>query len=310
MNMYLSNNRPDAARALWEKLSNDDSAWIRYTEALIEYASWNVLNEGGSNSMAAEAALTRAIRGNVYVAYLMGWSRTFERAMEYTDEVLDGGIMVGKVGGSLLEAIEYSCRCYRPPSSTHGDGDNDNDDDDDDRDAGMAMWLGTDGSIDWVRSVMLRVLNEEDDDGEDEEGGIRLPLDSDRLTKADLLCWEERLNREVEEFERLERNEKEDGGGIVSTEEYAGAENDDDNDVNEDIEEGPDVTMFAGMFRTAMDWLQDAGEFLRTPSFEYVRRTGKDDQDAEGVRGGATHARVHDDESSSEEDNISDGSTS
>jgi hypothetical protein len=49
---------------------------------------------------------------------------------------------------------------------------------------------------------------------------------------------------------------------------------------------------------------------LRTPSFEYVRRTGKDDQDEEGVRGGATHASVHDDESSSEEDNISDCSNS
>jgi hypothetical protein len=335
INMYLSNNRPDSARTLWERLSNDGSAWIRYTEALIEYASWNVLNEGGSNSEVAEMALTRAIRGNVYVAYLLGWSRTFERAMEYTDEVVDGGIMVGKVGGSLLEAIEYGCRCYRSPSSTHGDGDGmpghrDNedvdDDDDDDRDAGMAMWLGTDGSIDWVRSVMLRVLNEEDDDGEEDGGGIRRPTDSDRLTKADLLCWEGRLSREVEEFERLERNEGEDRGGVVSSEEYTGAENDDDNDDDDDIKEGTDVAMYAGMFRTAMDWLQDAGEFLREPSFDYVRRTGKDDDDdesdegrdvtsdaeddhnEEGGRGEVTHASAHDDESSSDDDSGCGGS--
>ncbi|KAL3808184.1 hypothetical protein ACHAXA_009539 [Cyclostephanos tholiformis] len=322
MNMYLSNNRPDSARALWEKLSNDDSAWIRYSEALIEYASWNVLNERGSDSVVAELALTRAIRGNVYVAYLLGWSRTFERAMEYTDEVVDGGVMVGKVGGSLLEAIEYACRCYRPPSSTSGDGDgmpgqddDDDNDDDDDRDAGMAMWLGTDGSIDWVRSVILRVLNEEDDDDEDGkvEGGGPRSANPDRLTKADLLCWEVRLNGEEEEFERRERKEKGGGRGI-SPGQCAGLDNEDDNDDVDDIDKGPDVAMYAGMFRTAMDWLQDAGEFLREPSYNYVRHTGKDedvasdeddDHQEEWGKGEVAHASIHNDESSSEEDDSS-----
>ena len=28
--------------------------------------------------------------------------------------------------------------------------------------------------------------------------------------------------------------------------------------------------MYAGMFRTAMDWCQDAGEFLQAPSYDFM----------------------------------------
>jgi len=331
MNMYLSCNRPESARGLWTRLREDGSAWVRYSEALIEYASWNVLNEKGSTAEVAESALARAIRGNVYVVYLLGWSRTFERAMEYTDEVVGGGIMVGKDGGSLLEAIEYGCRCYHPSSSSPDGGDgtsgrDDDDDDDEDRDAGMAMWMGTEGSLDWARSVVLRVLNENEDEGEVEGGGGF--SDPDRLTKADLLCWEGRLNVEEEEFERA-RKEREDRWALSGKD--AGGDGYDasgrgDDDGDEEDEEGPDVPMYAGMFRTAMDWLQDAGEFLKEPSFDYVR-TGDgdakeggatssgdddddDDDDEKEGKDDDTDTSVHDDDSSSEDGGSSSGSGS
>ena len=333
MNMYLSCNRPESARELWTRLRGDGSAWVRYSEALIEYASWNVLGERGSTAGVAESALARAIRGNVYVVYLLGWGRTFEKAMEYTDEVVGGGIMVGKEGGSLLEAIEYGCRCYRPSSSSADGGDGtsgrDEDDDDEDRDAGMAMWLGTEGSLDWARSVVLRVLNENEDDGEVGEGGRS---DPDRLTKADLLCWEGRLNVEEEEFERA-RKEREDRRELSGKDsgveadgdgDDASGRGDDDDDDDEEYEEGPDVPMYAGMFRTAMDWLQDAGEFLKEPSFDYVRTgdgdskeggddSGGDDDDDDDENEGKdddTDTSVHDDDSSSEDGSSSSGSGS
>jgi len=314
MNMYLSCNRPESARELWTRLREDGSAWVRYSEALIEYASWNVLNEKGSTAKVAESALARAIRGNVYAGYRLGWSRTFERAMEYTDEVVGGGIMVGKEGGSLLEAIEYGCRCYHPSSSSadgcDGTSGRDDDDDDEDRDAGMAMWMGTEGSLDWVRSVVLRVLNENEDDGEADQGGRS---DPDRLTKADLLCWEGRLKVEEGDGDGDDASGRGDDGG-------------DDED-----EEGPDVPMYAGMFRTAMDWLQDAGEFLKEPLFDYVcmgdgdakeggaisvgdddddENDDDDDDDHKEGKDDDTDTSVHDDDSSSEDGGSSSGSGS
>jgi hypothetical protein len=265
--MYLTLNQPNSARRLCERLQTDTSAWIRYSAALIDYVSWSILHEKGSTARIAEMSLVRAIRGNVFVVYLLGWSSMFEKAMEYTTEVVESGIMVGKDSGSLLEAIEYACRCYS--NSTRGDDNepscDDDNDDDDDKDVGMAMWLGTEGSLDWVRSVVLRVLNESNGIHNNEGSS----LGPDRLTKSDLLCWESRLQKEVQDFEK-ERKEKKD---LTSTDVGEDADHDEDisgNGDDNDEEEEPDVLMYAGMFRTSMDWLEDAGEFLKEPSFAYV----------------------------------------
>ena len=254
MNMYLSTNRPASARKLWNLLENDDSAWVRYSAALIEYVSWNILNEKGSSANSAERLLTRAIRGNVYVAYLLGWPGMFERAMEYTNEVVERGM--DSRNGTILEAIEYGCCCY---SSEEGG-------EEEEEERGMAMWLGTEGSLDWVRGVVLRVLNEDEIAANDGEG---------RLTKADLLSWENKLSKEEEEFERG-RTEKEQR--LQSSRDEIGNDGDSNNEEEEEEkeEEEPDVVMYAGMFRTAMDWLQDAGEFLKAPTFDYVNEIADD----------------------------------
>ncbi|KAL7461331.1 hypothetical protein ACHAXS_001750 [Conticribra weissflogii] len=227
MNMYLETNRPASARRLWEQLENEGSAWIRYSAALIEYVSWNLLQEKGSTAETAERLLTKAIRGNVYVAFFLGWRDTMNKAMEYTEELVEYG---DSESGSILEAVEYSCSSggYR----------------------GLGMWEGTDGSLEWVRSVILRVLNEHD--GAD--------LAGDELKKKDLLCWETKLSKEEESFEK-ERIEKED---------MLKAFGEIEDERNDDNDEEPDLLMYAGMFRTAMDWLQDAGKFLQPPSYEYL----------------------------------------
>jgi hypothetical protein len=314
MNMYLSRNQPNSARRLCERLHTDTSAWIRYSAALIDYVSWNILHEKGSTARIAEMSLIRAIRGNVFVAYFLGWSSMFEKAMEYTNEVVESGIMVGKDSGSLLEAIEYACRCYS--TSTRGDdnapsGDDDNDDDDDDKDVGMAMWLGTEGSLDWVRSVVLRVLNESNDIHNNEGSS----LGPERLTKSDLLCWESRLQKEEQDFEK-ERKEKKD---LTSTDVGEDADHDKDVDHDEDVsgdgddddeEEEPDVLMYAGMFRTSMDWLEDAGEFLMEPSFAYVTMAETPSDEGSGAASGDDDnknkdKKVQDGGDSSSEDNTS-----
>jgi hypothetical protein len=260
MTMYMSTNRPSSARQLYMSLPSDNSAWIKYSAALVEYVSWNVLHEKGSTSQSAERLLAEAIRGNVYVVYLLGWPNMFERSMEYTHEVVESGLLDRK-SGSLLEAIEYGCNCY---SGSRESGDDTNGDD-----RGMGLWLSTEGSLAWVRSVVLRVLNE-NTANEDGSGGNK---DDGLLTKADLLCWESQLINEEDAFES-ERNAKEkklkekrdqrDQSGNCSDEDL---EEDEDGD---DDEEKLDVVMYAGMFRTAMDWLHDAGEFLKEPTYEYI----------------------------------------
>jgi len=221
MNMYLSTNRPSSARKLWEQLYNDPSVWIRYSAALIEYVSWNLLGEDGSTAETAEELLGQAIRGNVYLAYMLAWPETFQKALEYTEEIVENG---DHPQGSVLEAIEYAC-------ST-------------DEDRGMGMWISTEGSLDWVRCVILRILTTNTGDAQN---------------KSVLTNWETGLNREEEEYERLQKEVKGEGG-------------EDNNDESQDSsdEQEPDTFMYAGMFRTAMDWLQDAGEFLKSPEFDFV----------------------------------------
>eukprot|EP01082_Thalassiosira_pseudonana_P007039 g14894.t1 g14894 contig21:102674-103066(-) len=100
--------------------------------------------------------------------------------MEYIEELVEMGD--GGLSGSILEGVEY-----------YGCGLVDANEDDGEMEKGMGMWLGTEGSLEWVRSVILRVLNEANSDGSEDE---------DRLTKADLLSWETQLAKEEEVFEK------------------------------------------------------------------------------------------------------------
>jgi len=224
MNMYMSTNRPASARKLWERLDNE---------------------EEGSTADSAERLLTKAIRGNVYVAFFLGWPQMFAKAMEYTEELVERG---DSPSGSILEAIEYGC-CVN-------------------QEKGLGMWEITDGSLEWVRSVILKVFNASDDESSDANA-------EDRLTKADLMSWESKLAKEEEEYER-ERNEKEE---MKATEEVSVSGDDESSNRDEDEdEEEPDSLMYAGMFRTAMDWLQDAGEFLQAPSFDFINSQDTTDE--------------------------------
>ena len=269
MNMYLHTNRPSSARKLSNLLINDNSAWIKYSMALIEYISWNLLNEEGSTYQTAENMLKLAIRGNVYVVYLLAFSNTFEKSMEYTNEVCVEHELESN-SCSLLEAIEYGCNCY--------ENEGDNDDEGKGMDKGMAIWMSTEGSLDWVRSVVLRVLNE-DDNSESASGNG----EEDRLTKADLLSWESKLNKEEEMYEK-ERNAKEQQKLALNVSQEDGKIDYDKEDDDED--DDLDVVMYAGMFRTAMDWLSDAGELLKSPNYDYIIEQPNDMEGEDANEGG------------------------
>ncbi len=205
MRMYLEANRPDSARRLWEKLpSNYSSVWIRYSAVLLEFVSWKILEEEGSSEESAKELLTQAIRSNVFCAYYMAFNETFHQVMEYTDEVEDAE------DGTLEQAIEY-CNSEQ-----------------------MGSWLGTEGAVEWVRTIIIKTLNSKE---EDPEGG---------LMRSDLE-WETKLETLESDFEKKQSSDRdiEENGGRG------------DNGEEDEV----DLQMFAGMVRTSMEMLADAGEF-------------------------------------------------
>lgn len=216
MRMYLNANRPDSARRLWEKLPSDyTSVWIRYSAALLEFVSWKILEEEGSTQETAEELLAQAIRGNIYCAYYIGFHETFEQIMEYTEDVEDAE------DGTLEQAIEY-CNSEQ-----------------------MGSWVGTEGAIEWVQSVIVRVLNSENISG---------------LSFSDL-AWEDKLDEMEKLLEEDQRNNIDEDNDV--DEKSVENDSDDDNEDAEDIDETVDLGMFIGMYRTSMEMLQDAGAFSK-----------------------------------------------
>ena len=214
MRMYMEANRPDSARRLWERFPTDHSVWIRYSAALVEYVSWNLLKEDGSTSQSAERLLAHAVQSNVYCAYYLAFHKTFESVMEFTYDIEDASER------SLEEAIEY---CVSEQ---------------------MGSWLGTDGALEWIRNSILIVLQT----GKSPCGFInRTHLDWNiSLTEAEELFQ----NQQNNESQQIETNQP--------------VNDDDSNDDNE--EKDCDFLMYAGMFRTSIEMLEDAGEFNAKPN--------------------------------------------
>ena len=211
MRMYMEANRPDSARRLWERLpTTDPSVWIRYSAALIEFVSWKILKEDGSTQESAELRLAHAIRTNVFCAYYLAFFDTFQNIMEYTDDVEDTH---GE--SSLEEAIEY-CNSEQ-----------------------MGAWQGTEGACEWVKSIILNVLQ-----GRSIANGV--------VSLADINSWRDKIDQIKETYAELATNE----GDSTNVEE----ESNDGSDQDDDDQTVVDVNMFAGMFETAMAMLQDAGE--------------------------------------------------
>jgi len=75
--LYLEHNRPDSARRLIEQYGHDNSCWIRYSAALIEYVSWKLLGEKGSTKDTAETTLTQAMNANPYCALYLAFFLNF-----------------------------------------------------------------------------------------------------------------------------------------------------------------------------------------------------------------------------------------
>ena len=240
MRMYMEANRPDSARRLWERFPMDPSAWIRYSAALVEFVSWTLLKEEGSTQQTAERLLSQAIQSNVYCAFYLAYFSHFESVMEFTQDIEEAGER------SLEEAIEY-CNSEQ-----------------------TGAWLGTDGALQWIQNTLLQVMQT----GKSPCGCLnRTHLNwKDSLTEAENLFSAQQQQLENEDQTEAEKTNEESGkhhqngiknGNSASNNHGSEEEEDDNSDEDDDEEEEPDFMMYAGMFRTAMEMLEEAGEFQK-----------------------------------------------
>ena len=221
MRLYMEANRPESARRLFERLpSTDTSVWIRYSAALIEYVSWNVLEEEGSTEEKAEARLGHAIQQNVFCAYYLAFFDTFNQAMEHAEEIEDAD-----ENEPLEQAIEY-CNSEQ-----------------------MGAWKGTDGALEWIQSVMLRLL-----------AGGKIGDDDECEVTANHLDWRSSLQQIRDHDAKMKKQIANDKSH------YSPAQEENDNeDRQEDEDDGDDESvvdseMFRGMFELAMDMVESSGQ--------------------------------------------------
>ncbi|CAH0480153.1 unnamed protein product [Peronospora belbahrii] len=98
----VDEGRGAEARALIEKHMDEESAVLAYCQVIIEYVSWEVLEEKGSSEEVVQAAFRRAFRLNPFMAVVIAYHETFFQVMEYVDDISD------PKQGSIEEAFVYT----------------------------------------------------------------------------------------------------------------------------------------------------------------------------------------------------------
>ena len=106
----------------------------------------------------------------------------------------------------------------------------------------MGAWQGTDGAMEWVRDFVLSGLHSHS-------------VSDEKLSSSDLE-WRDKLSeirRDYEASEGQSNRDIDESGGLV----------DNDSDPSEDNDSVADVAMFAGMFETAMEMLEEEGKLMK-----------------------------------------------
>lgn len=226
MRLYLQLNRHDAAQRLGqERLLEDTSTLIRYSAAWVS----TKLKNG-----TVQDAMVRAIRCNPFCAYYLAFYDTFSGVMEYTEEMEEAE---DQPQSTFEEALEYCT-----PDTAK-------------------KWKATGADV-ILRKLLKGCL----------QGDASSPLAQNDLK------WEERLTKIVQEYESrqsaaalleesdtTEPQEEQEESQEEQAEPQEEQDYSDDSESNEEEDAEPlDLTMYAGMFRTAMEMLEEAGE-VRKP---------------------------------------------
>ncbi|GMF35938.1 unnamed protein product [Phytophthora lilii] len=97
----VDEGRGAEARTLIEEHKDEESPVLAYCQVIIEYVSWEVLEEEGSSEEVVQAAFRKAFALNPFMAVVIAYHETFFQVMEYVDEIKD------PKRGSIEEAFVY-----------------------------------------------------------------------------------------------------------------------------------------------------------------------------------------------------------
>lgn len=99
----IDDGRGAEARELLDKYSGNSSAVLAYCRVVLEYVSWEVLEEEGSSEKVVQAAFKKAFALNPFIAVFLGAHETFFQVVEYVEDIKEPR------AGSIEEAFVYCC---------------------------------------------------------------------------------------------------------------------------------------------------------------------------------------------------------
>lgn len=100
--VLVDEGRGAEARELIERFQGQqDSAVLAYCQVIIEYVSWEVLEEDGASEEVVRAALLKAFKLNPFIAVFISAHETFFQVVEFVEEIKE------PAPGSIEEAFLY-----------------------------------------------------------------------------------------------------------------------------------------------------------------------------------------------------------
>ncbi|RLN86414.1 hypothetical protein BBJ28_00023985, partial [Nothophytophthora sp. Chile5] len=117
--VLVDEGRGAEARALIDKHGSEESAVLAYCRVIIEYVSWEVLEEEGSSEEVVQEAFRKAFRLNPFMAVVIACHETFFQVIEYVEEIKS------PKPGSIEEAFVYGSQ-------------------------NIGVWVDTVGAFEWI----------------------------------------------------------------------------------------------------------------------------------------------------------------
>ncbi|KAE9328715.1 hypothetical protein PF008_g16111 [Phytophthora fragariae] len=119
----VDEGRGAEARVLIDEHKDEQSAVLAYCQVIIEYVSWEVLEEEGSSEEVVQAAFRKAFALNPFMAVVIAYHETFFQVMEYVGEIKDA------MRGSIEEAFVYASQ-------------------------NIGVWMDTVGAYQWIEKEL------------------------------------------------------------------------------------------------------------------------------------------------------------
>lgn len=124
--VLVDEGRGAEARELIDKFKGENSAVLAYCQVIIEYVSWEVLEEEGSSEEVVREAFLKAFKLNPFIAVFIAGHETFFQVVEYIEEIRE------PVAGSIEEAFLYCSQ-------------------------NIGVWLDTVGAYSWIEKELAEL---------------------------------------------------------------------------------------------------------------------------------------------------------